>query len=814
MRPYLKCLALLLCAVLLPSPLCAAGETPSVAYALKENTLSGAPGATIKLDISGAVTPGFHTYTSKTAKDYGDDQIPLAPTEFVIEPATLLTLDGKASYPAPKLMKDKNISDQPIEIFEDTAAFTIPVKVAADAKPGEYPAKLTVNYQICKRQCFQGTKELQFTLKVTSGGKGISGFSSLSSLKFPGNSSTAGDKKLEWSLKEKNVRAARGQVLTFEIDVTIPDGFHIYSTKTKAEYGADVALRPTSFALAPTEPVKLTGKVSQPEPHLIKDSLGSDAMIETFEKSAHFSVPFQVNKDAKPGDYAVKIMISSQMCDEKNCVQKDDALEASLNITDAPVVADSAPPVKSEGSVSGKGLGGKADIDSAKNNGLWSYLWLSMGAGALSLLTPCVFPMIPITVSFFTKRKQVSRARSIRDAGLYAVGIILTFVMLGFLFTLLMGASGVQQFAGNPVANLFIFAVFTALALSLFGAFEIQLPVSILNKLNAKANDGDGVGSVLMMGLVFSLTSFTCTVPFIGATLVSATQGDLVWPLVGMLGFSSVFAAPFFLLALVPAWLKSLPKSGGWLNSVKVVMGFLELAAALKFASNIDLYYRWGLITREVFLSGWVALALLATYYLLGRFQMTHDSPVERIGGGRALLAALFLTISVWLATGLGGKQLGALEAFLPNDPYPGTESTVSAKSGEASTALTWLSTLEAGLAEAKKTNKRVFIDFTGYQCINCRQMEKNVFPVPEVVAQMKEYVRVKLYTDGGGSEAESNQRNRELRNKRFQTVALPFYVILTPDDEFVDSFPGYTPDAKPFIDFLKNGLTRAPEKK
>jgi thiol:disulfide interchange protein len=805
-------LGLLYCAVLLQSALCVAEDAPTVAYSLKENTLTGAPGGTVNLEISGAIPAGYHTYTSKTFAEYGDETIPILPTSFAVEPAELIKLNGRPSYPKPKIVNDPILTDKPIETIEGTAAFTIPVKIADDAKPGDHEGILVINGQICKEQCYQIEKKLKFTLKVSGAGGGLS---SLISSKFKKGGGGLGEKKnVEWSLKESTLSSARGQTMNVEVLGVIPEGFHVYSTKTGEEYGEDVALRPTTFKLEPAETLAQNGKVSFPPPHLVKNPIGGNAMIETFEKNVSFTVPVQISKDAKAGEISAKITVIAQMCDANNCIDAIATLPFTLKISDAAAVKEPAVARNTTPSSSGKGLGGKSDIDSARNSGLWSYLWLSMGAGALSLLTPCVFPMIPITVSFFTKRKQVSRARSIRDAFLYAVGIILTFVALGFLFTLLMGASGVQKFAANPLANLFIFAVFTALALSLFGAFEIQLPTGILNKLNAKANDGDGVGSVLMMGLVFSLTSFTCTVPFIGATLVSATQGDLLWPLVGMLGFSSVFAAPFFLLALVPAWLKSLPKSGGWLNSVKVVMGFLELAAALKFASNIDLAYRWGIITREVFISGWMALSLLATYYLLGRFQMTHDSPVERIGGFRAMLAAGFLTISVWLGSGLAGHQLGAIEAFLPDDPYPGTASKSSEKSGEASSEPKWLSDLESGFAEAKRTKKRIFVDFTGYLCVNCRLMEKKVFPTPEVAAQLREFVRVRLYTDGSGSEAEIDTRNRDYQNKRFSTVALPFYVILTPDDEFIDSFDGLTYDTQKFADFLKNGLTRAPVKK
>jgi thiol:disulfide interchange protein DsbD len=273
---------------------------------------------------------------------------------------------------------------------------------------------------------------------------------------------------------------------------------------------------------------------------------------------------------------------------------------------------------------------------------LWSFIWLAMTVGALSLLTPCVFPMVPITVSYFTNHAAGNRKTALRDAVIYALGIILTFTALGVALAVLFGAAGINKFAANPWVNIVITLIFLGFAMSLFGAFNLQVPSSVLTKLDALSRKEEGAGrsghiiALLLMGLTFSLTSFTCTAPFVGTLLVMAAGGDWVYPVVGMLSFSTVFALPFFILALAPQLVSQLPKSGGWLNSVKVVMGLLEVAAAMKFLSNVDLVWRWSIFTREVVLATWVAVALLITLYLLGKFQLSHDTPTTHIGGRTA----------------------------------------------------------------------------------------------------------------------------------------------------------------------------------
>ena len=309
------------------------------------------------------------------------------------------------------------------------------------------------------------------------------------------------------------------------------------------------------------------------------------------------------------------------------------------------------------------------------------------------------------------------------------------------------------------------------------------------------------------MGFVFSLTSFTCQVPFVGTLMVAFSRGSWFIPLIGMVIFASIFAAPFFILALFPSLMKSLPRSGTWMNNVKVVMGFLEIAAALKFFSNVDLIWQWHFFSRDLVLAMWVAIAIITTVYLLGRFQLSHDTPIDHIGALRVLMAVAFLSVGIYLYTGFNGKPLGQIDGFLPpidneqvaaislNGPSQGASAT-PIKAVEQ-----WLPSYTAALAEAKRTGKNIFIDFTGYTCTNCRAMEYTVFSRPDVKQMFQNFVLARLYTDNGSS---LNDSNRTMEESRFNTIALPFYVIVSPDDKALATFPGYTRDAESFKAFLR----------
>jgi len=417
---------------------------------------------------------------------------------------------------------------------------------------------------------------------------------------------------------------------------------------------------------------------------------------------------------------------------------------------------------------------------------------LAIISGLVSLLTPCVFPMIPITVSFFTKEAAHDRKRALKLSVVYALAIIATFTLVGVVMTLLLGAGSANKVAASPIVNIVIGLLFVAFALSLFGLFEFRLPSSWVDAAQARA--GAGTVGAVFMGLVFTLTSFTCTAPFIGPLLVAITQGAWFWPLVGMSVFAATFASPFFLLSLFPGWLAGLPRSGGWLNSTKVVMGFLELAAAMKFFSNAELIWQWDVFTTPVVLASWVVLSALIGLYILGKIRLPHDSPVESVGGVRLLFSTMFFVLALVMLPGLFKiPPPGLIDSYLP---VP-----IALKQQEGK--LTWGDDYAAALRQAKAEGRKVFIDFTGYTCTNCRWMEINMFPQPAVEAALDQFVRVRLYPDGGPR----GPANQEFQVARFGDAALPLYVIMSADDREIARFSGMTRDTKAFLDFLKRGL-------
>jgi thiol:disulfide interchange protein len=420
-----------------------------------------------------------------------------------------------------------------------------------------------------------------------------------------------------------------------------------------------------------------------------------------------------------------------------------------------------------------------------------SFLWLAAFTGGVSLLTPCVFPMIPITIAYFNSRSDVSRRHVVVHALLFGAGIVTTFTALGLGLAVLVGASGISQFAADPWVNIAIGFVFIAFALSLFGLYDLPLPFSsrLLNRVDASARgrSGRAAGSVLM-GFAFTIASFTCTAPFIGPLLVSASRGEWQQPLAGMAVFSIVFASPFVLLALVPRWTTSLPRGGVWLRDIKVVVGLFEIAAALKFFSNADLVWGTNLISRNAMLAAWMVITLVAAGYLLysAISRGSRTSPLRWIPALGAIAA------TAWLATGIRGDRLGELEAFLPPELH----------AAESPSSLAWITNDHArALAVARDSNQLVFIDFTGYTCTNCRWMEANMFSRPEVKSALSGFVLSRLFTDGDGVVYEKQQRFQE---ETFGTIALPLYAVVDSDGKTVATFSGLTRNSRQFLSFLR----------
>jgi thiol:disulfide interchange protein len=557
---------------------------------------------------------------------------------------------------------------------------------------------------------------------------------------------------VQWSLQTEAPGPFKaGEQFAVKLTANIDPAWHIYST-TQGPGGPF----PTAITIPANQPVRLNGAIGGPPPLREMDA-NFGIPTETLTGAVAFRVPLIVTAEA-PGPLTLQLKVIYQACDATNCLPpRTEKLTVPVQLAAGGKVPGAQP---------------------APGESLGSFVWLAMGMGALSLLTPCVFPMVPITVSYFTNHAAARRALAVRDAAIYAVGIILTFTALGVALAVVFGAAGINRFAASPWINLLVTGIFLAFALSLFGKFEIAVPTGMLNRLDsaARSRESSPAAALLLMGLVFSLTSFTCTAPFVGTLLVMAAQGTWLDPVIGMLAFSSVFALPFFVLALAPQLLSQLPKSGGWLNSVKVVMGLLEIAAAMKFLSNVDLIWRWGIFTRPTVLAVWIALGMLIVIYLL-RARLS----VLRVG-----LALVFLGITASMVPGLFGSRLGELESFLP--PAPEDPRWI-------------LNDLEAARQRARREQKRVFIDFTGYTCTNCRWMEANMFPRAEVRGELDKFILVRLYTDGAGLRYEQQQ---SLQQAMFHTVALPLYAILAPDGGTLATFPGLTRDPKTFLAFLQ----------
>lgn len=453
----------------------------------------------------------------------------------------------------------------------------------------------------------------------------------------------------------------------------------------------------------------------------------------------------------------------------------------------------------------------------------WLYIFLAGFIGGLiALLTPCVWPMIPMTVSFFLKRNK-SRQKAIRDALIYGVSIIVIYLTMGLLITGIFGASALNDLSTNAVFNIIFFLLLVLFAVSFFGAFELVLPASWTNKMDSKADSTSGILSIFFMAFTLALVSFSCTGPIIGTLLVeAASQGTSIAPAIGMFGFALALAIPFALFAVFPNLLQNMPKSGGWLNSVKVVLGFLELALALKFLSVADLAYGWRILDREVFLVLWIVIFVLLGIYLLGKLKLKHDSDLPYVSVPRLFMAIISLAFAVYMVPGLWGAPLKAISAFAPplyTQDFNLYEDEVHAVYDD----------YEAGMAYAALANKPVLIDFSGYGCVNCRKMEASVWTDPAVKKLIDEkFVLITLIVDDKTKlpapiMIEESGKERKLKTigdkwsylqrHKFGANAQPFYVILDNEGKPLSPSYAFDEDVAKYVGFLENGLRNYQQK-
>ena len=458
---------------------------------------------------------------------------------------------------------------------------------------------------------------------------------------------------------------------------------------------------------------------------------------------------------------------------------------------------------------------GDATVSAADTSWLFIFFAGFLG-GLIALLTPCVWPMIPMTVSFFLKRTK-DRKKAIRDAITYGLSIIVIYLVMGLLITGIFGASALNDLSTNAIFNILFFLLLVVFAVSFFGAFELVLPASWTSKLDSKADSTTGVLSIFFMSFTLVLVSFSCTGPIIGTLLVqAASMGTAVGPAIGMFGFALALSIPFSVFAIFPNMLQSMPKSGGWLNSVKVVLGFLELALALKFLSVADLAYGWRLLDREAFIVLWIVIFSLLGVYLLGKIKFSHDSEVKYVSVPRLFMAIISFAFAIYMVPGLWGAPLKAISAFAP----PLYTQDFNLYKNEVHAAF---DDYESGMAYAKKVNKPVMIDFSGFGCVNCRKMEASVWTDPKVKQMLEnDYVLITLMVDDKTKlpqpiEIQENGKTRKLKTigdkwsylqrSKFGSNAQPFYVLLNDEGQPLGPSYAFNEDVSKYIQFLQNGL-------
>jgi thiol:disulfide interchange protein len=587
---------------------------------------------------------------------------------------------------------------------------------------------------------------------------------------------------VQWTVTAEPSTVAPGSTVLAKVTGKIDSGWHIYALTSPS--GGPT---PTTVKLGETA-VASGLKLYQPKPTVKFDS-NFNLNVEAFENAVTLLANVGISDKAVKGSADIPLLLRYQACTDKECLPRKTTLNLTIKVDPK---ATSSAQVVPAGYTEFTGQRSPAlpatPAEAPTDQGLAAFLLLAFGFGLAAIFTPCVFPMIPITLSFF-----LNKPGALRQAILFCLGIVFMFTAMGLLVTAVLGPFGVVQLGSNPWVNGFIALVFIVFGLSLLGAFEITIPSSLLTRMDQASQRGGSIGT-LLMGLTFSLTSFACVGPFIGTLLASSVQRGGIQPALGMMTFASGLASPFFLLALFPAFLQRMPRSGGWLARVKVVLGFVILAISLKYLSSIDQVLQWNVITRGRFLAVWIVMFALPGVYLLGFLRMEGIRHDESLGVARTLTGAAFLIFAISLIPGMLGGPLGELDSYVPL--------AKESIAGAAAPGQTWLKNdLDGALVKAKAENKRVLVAFTGYACTNCHWMKANMFPRPEIAEALSNFVLVELYTDGTDVESDKNQR---LQESTFQTVAIPFYAIFDGDHGAVAKFASLTRNTSEFLAFLR----------
>lgn len=649
---------------------------------------------------------------------------------------------------------------------------------------------------------------------------------------------------VKWDTKVEKINDQEYDLVT---TATIDQGWKLYS-QTIPPNGPV----PTTFEYINDGTFQLVGKTVETG-SVVKHDAVFDMEIGFFYKNATFKQRIKILKPLS----SIKAGVEFMVCDDANCLPPDTvdlmfifsentgSTEAnqtqSVDNSNAGIFSlegdDKTPNDKTVKEETQKVE--ENDNKNVANKGLWSIFFISFLSGFAALLTPCVFPMIPMTVSYFTKQSK-SKIKGIRNAIFYGLSIIVIYVVLGSVVTAIFGADALNALASNFWFNIIFFLILIFFAASFLGAFELTLPSSWSTKVDAQA-DRSGLVGIFFMALALAIVSFSCTGPIVGTLLVEAASKGGIAPIIGMLGFSLAIALPFAIFAAFPGWLNSLPKSGGWLNTVKVVLGFLELALAFKFLSNADLAYQYHWLEREVFIAIWIAVFGTLALYLFGKIRLPHDSPVDKISVGRLSLGLLSLTFTIYMIPGLWGAPLNLISAFPPPQHYSespygvGYTKTGGIVSSQEDRLPEGAHLLEphnilafddygTGIAYAKKVNKPILLDFTGWTCVNCRKMEQNVWAKPHILDILKnDVVLISLYVDDKRPLPENQivesklkpgkqikyigQKWSEFQTVRYKANSQPFYVLMNHDESNLIEPIGYTPDVDEFHQWLTKGV-------
>ncbi|WP_424493797.1 cytochrome c biogenesis protein CcdA [Salinimicrobium sp. GXAS 041] len=629
---------------------------------------------------------------------------------------------------------------------------------------------------------------------------------------------------IQW---EASLEQENDSIYQLIFTASLEPGWHLYSQK---EADIDIAPIPTEFTYNNFEEgYELIGETKEPDAEPVYDQV-FEADITYFEGEATF---VQKIKVLKPENLEIIAEVYFSVCDDAKCLppeterftfspSKNEVSEgfSDLDIAEKDVRLTEALNIELQGM-------SNYEIEEQGENSFWNIFFLGFVGGLIALLTPCVFPMIPLTVSFFTKGAKTSK-RGLVNAILYGLFIFLIYLLLSLPFHLLDSVNPeiLNNISSNATLNFIFFVIFIFFAFSFFGYYEITLPHSWSSKMDDKASSFGGVLGIFFMALTLAIVSFSCTGPILGSLLGGSltSDGGATQLSFGMGGFGLALALPFALFALFPNWLNSLPKSGGWLNTVKVVLGFIELALAFKFLSNADLVQHWGLLKREIFLGIWVVIGIGLMLYLFGVIRFPHDGPKTKLNKGRLILGIITLAFVVYLIPGLTNTKysnLRLLSGFPPPLYY-----SVYEKDTQGPLGLRAYKDFDEGVAAAQAQNKPILLDFTGFTCVNCRKMEEQVWSDPQVFEKLRdEYVLISLYVDDRQELSEEQQFNYQRPSggiKKIETVgdkwatfqtlnfrnnSQPYYVLLDSEMNLLNEPVGYTPDAEEYADWLETGL-------